>query len=325
MLTDLAGRLDLAPQLRMASFAYREVVGHPPFVVWQVPGAITLLADGLRRLTVAAPWGAIAAAGPRQGDAVELIWMERPEERTRLTIARVVAVLEGRGPSPAPWAPWAPWAAWVPWGVAGLRLARAGATVLVSIGPPVGSGLGAATAAEIAVTLCMEDMAAPGERVLADAVPASPGPHALLGSMRVPFDLDAAGLRLAVIDTRVRGVPLQPIAERAPLEAAAAALDTGDIKALGPLLTAAHQAQTCDDAQDIAVSAALAAGALGARAITDGPGRPVCALLPASRVPGLRAGLAAEFTRRGLRVPRLITVSPVDGPRRAEAATLPGS
>ena len=66
MNADLAEHLVLAPDLRLTSYAYREMVGHPPAVVWKAPGTVTLLADGPLRLTVAAQWGAIAAAGPRR-------------------------------------------------------------------------------------------------------------------------------------------------------------------------------------------------------------------------------------------------------------------
>jgi galactokinase len=297
MPADLAGRLDLAPQLRMASFAYREVFGRPPAVVWQVPGPVTLLASGPLRLTVAARWGAVAAAAPRPDDVVELIRVDRPAEPARLTVAQATA---GGGPS---------------WAGSGLRSARAGATVLVSIGAPAGSGLGVAAAAETAIGLCLQDVTA-SRSPDAEPDPALSAPRALLGDRRLPFDLDAAGLRLAVIDTRVRGVPQPPATERAPVEAAAAALNAGDFRLLGALLTASHRTLPRDDVQEIAVSAALAAGALGARAITDGPGRPACALLPAVHLADVRAALLAAFTRRGFRTPRLLTISPADGPRR---------
>jgi galactokinase len=142
-------------------------------------------------------------------------------------------------------------------------------------------------------------------------------PAALLGGRRLPFDLDRAGLRLMVIDTRVRGAAQPAIAEHAPLADAAAALEAGAIEALGPMLTEAHAAMACDDAQQIAVSAALDAGALGARMIGDGPGRPACALLPAPRLADVWAAVAQAFARRQLRAPRFLTVSPAGGPRRA--------
>jgi galactokinase len=140
---------------------------------------------------------------------------------------------------------------------------------------------------------------------------------AQLGDRRLPFGLTAAGLRLMVIDTRVRSFPQPAIVEHAPVEAAAAALEAGAFGELGPMLTAAHAAQGCDDVQEFAVSAALGAGALGARMIVDGPGRPVCALVPAHRLVDVRIGVAEAFAGRQLLTPRFLTVSAAQGPRRA--------
>jgi hypothetical protein len=288
-----AERLDLAPELRLASYTYEEIFGCPPAVVWHVPGTLALLASGPLRLTVAARWGAIVAAGPQPGDVLDLVRSNRPGERVRLTVAQAAA---GGGP---------------PWAGAGLRSASAGASLLVITELPTGSGLGVATAVETAIRLCLGDPDRGGE------LPAG----ALLGSRWLPFDLDAAGLRLVVIDTRVRGVWEPPPEEHSPVEAAAAALRAGSVAELGPMLTAAHRSLARDvpddDVREIAVRAALGAGALGARMITDGPGRPVCALLPADRLADLRTEVVTEFTRAGLRSPRVLTFSHTAGPQRA--------
>ncbi len=297
MRTDLADRIDAAPELRLVSYIYREEFGHSPSGVWQAPGSVTLLADGQLRLTVAARWGAIVADGPRSDGLIELIRMNRPDERVRLTVAEAAA---GAGP---------------PWAGAGLRSARQGATLLVNTDLPEGSGTGATEATRTAIGMALRDLAATGPT--AGGQPPEEAPAALLGGRRLPFDLDGAGLRLMVIDTRVRGAAQTAIAEHAPLAAAAAALETGAIEALGPMLTEAHAAMACDDAQQIAVSAALDAGALGARMIVDGPGRPACALLPAPRLADVWAAVAQAFARRQLKTPRFLTISPADGPRRA--------
>ncbi|MGH3156265.1 MAG: hypothetical protein ACRDNF_06790 [Streptosporangiaceae bacterium] len=304
--TDPAGRLDLAWALRLVSYTYREEFGHPPSGIWQAPGTVTLLADGQQRLTVAAPWGAIAAAAPRRDGVVELVHMNRPGERVRLTAEEAAL---GAGPS---------------WAGAGLRPDRAGAALLINTDLPEGSGVGAIAATQSAVGLAIRDLTASGEPA-GHREPDSPGEGlagsgsctAALGDRRLPFDLGAAGLRLMVIDTRVRGATQPPILERAPMAAAAAALEAGAFEALGPMLTAAHATLPCDDVQEIAVSAALGAGALGARMIVDGPGRPVCALLPARRLAEVRIAVAGAFARRRLRAPRFLTLSPAHGPRRA--------
>jgi galactokinase len=303
---DLADRLGLAPELRLVAYAYREIFGRSPLGVWHVPGTVTLLADGELRLTVAARWGAIVAAEPRCDSVVEPIRMNRPDERVRLTVEEAAA---GAGPS---------------WARAGLRSAREGATLLINTDLPDGSGMGAAAATQAAIGLALHDLPAlrnQAERQGPERSGEVPGSDQaatiLLGDRRLPFDLTTAGLRLIVIDTRVRSVPQPSIVERAPMEAAAAALDADAFEALGPMLTAAHAALACDEVQEIAVAAALDAGALGARMIVDGPGRPVCALLEAQRLADVRIGVGRAFARRHLRAPRFLTVSPVGGPRCA--------
>jgi galactokinase len=291
--SDLAERFDLAPHLRMTSYAFREEFGRPADVMTRVPGQVTLLASGPLRLTVATPWGAIAAAGPTDDDIIELARMQRPGERERLTVPDATA---GLGPH---------------WAGTALRSARAGASLLISCELPAGCGVSVSDATETAIRVCL------GDRGAADHQGTPPRPCAMLGTRPLPFDLTAAGLRLVIIDTRIRGAGQPAPAEASPVAAAAQALSAGDITAIGPLLTAAHNALACHDAQDGVVTAALAAGALGARAIADGPGRPACALVAASRVADVRTAVGAWFTRRGLRRPRFLTFIPAAWPGQA--------
>jgi len=324
--TDLADRLGAAPELRLASYTYRELFGHPPTGVWHAPGTVTLLADGPLRLTVAARWGAIVAAAPRGDGVIEAIRMNRPDDRVCLTLAEAAA---GAGPS---------------WAGTALRRARAGVTLLVNTDLPDGSGLGAAAATQTAIGLALRDLARPDldrpDLASDTGVTAASGHragYALLGDRPLPFDLDAADLRLMVIDTRVRDVPQHPVTEHAPVWEAAAALEAGRADALGPMLTAAHTALVAalsatlsatppagpstetgaGEVQQIAVSAALGAGALGARMLVDGPGRPACALLRAPLLTDVRRAIVAAFSARRLRIPRLLTVAPAAGPHRA--------
>jgi galactokinase len=291
MTTDLTERLDLPPGLRVATRAYLAHFGRPPATVWRVPGAVTLLANGPLRLIVATPWGTIAAAGPRDDDIIELVKLEHPGERRSLTVSEAAS---GAGPE---------------WAGTGLMAARGGATLLVKAELPEGSGAGARAATQSAIRLCLSGADSPDEDLTVAG-------NAVAGSQRLPFDLAAAGLRLVIIDTRVRGKPLSAPAERSPVAVAARALSEGAIVAIGPLLTAAHEAMACDDVQQMVVSAALRAGALGARAITDGPGRPACALVPVGRLADVRAGVCAWFARGKLRPPRFLTFTPADGPHR---------
>ena len=254
---------------------------------------MTLLADGPLELTVATPWGAIAAAGPWDDDVIELSRMQRPGERERLTVRDAIA---GHGPA---------------WTGTGLRSARGGARLLISCELPEGAGVSASAATEAAIRHCLTGHGA-------DGLPDSPATAcALLGARPLPFDLAATGLRLVIIDTRIRDAERPAPAEASSLAAAVKALAAGDLTAIGALLTAAHEALDCVDAQHGAVTAALGAGALGARAIADGPGRPACALVPASRLADVRAAVRAWFSGNELRPPRLLTFTPAPESRQA--------
>lgn len=292
---DLADRLDGAPELRLAAYTYREVFGRSPGCVWRAPGTVTLLADGQRELTVAVRWGAIAAAGLRPDGAIEPMRMNRPDEQIRLTVEQAAA---GAGPS---------------WAAEGLRAARCGASLLVSTDLPEGSGAGATAATQDAIRLALSDVAGVPDR---DHAGYQPG-MALLDGRPLPFDLAGAGLRLVIIDTRVRGLPQPAAAESSPVDQAAAALESGALQSVGQMLTAAHRELEPDPGQEAAVSAALSAGALGARMITDGPGRPALALVPARRLTEVRSAVSRALQARELRPARFLTVSAAGGAYQA--------
>jgi galactokinase len=307
---DLADRLDGAPELRLVSYTFREVFGQSPARVWRVPGQVTLLADGQRELRVAVRWGAIAAVAPRPDGIIAPMRMSRPDEQVRLTVAQAAA---GAGPS---------------WAAEGLRAARDGAALLVNTDLPEGSGAGATAATHAAIRLALRDLARSGE----PGDPGDPGDPAgyqpdtaLLAGRLLPFDLAGAGLRLLVIDTRVRGAHLAPAAEAGRLDEAAAALEAGAISALGPMLTAAHRALDPGEEQAVAVTAALDAGALGARMTSDGPGRPALALIPAPRLAPVRSAVSAALVARGLRPARFLTISPAGGAYRAAGGAAPST
>jgi galactokinase len=266
-------------------------------MIGRVAGRVTLLASGPLQLSVATPWGVIAAAGRRDDDLIEITRMQRPGERERLTVREATA---GRGPR---------------WAEAGLRSARAGGRVLISCELPDGTGVRISAATETAIRLCLDRDAAPGAACTAGA-PDGARPCAQLGDKPLPFDLASAGLRLVIVDTRIRGAARPAPVEAMPVAAAAELLIAGDIAAIGPLLTVAHHAQAGDDAQQEVVSTALRAGALGARTITDGPGRPVCVLVPADRLAGLRTAVYAWFAGQRLRPPRFLSFTPATGPRQ---------
>jgi hypothetical protein len=287
MTADLTLRLGLGPGMRLLLWGFETDFGALPTELWQVPGAVPLLASGALRLTVPAPWGALAAAGPADDGVIELVRQERPGERERMP-----AVGSGSGS------------------------AGAGARLLVRLELPDGAGASTVGAADTAITMALASVDPCGPSGLSDWLPSPGGSHAVLDGEPVPCDLAGAGLVLALIDTRVRRAPRPPRIEDSPVATAAQAIAAGDFELLGTLLTAAHLTLPADGEQLAAVSASLEAGALGARAIADGPGRPVCALVPAERVTALRIAVLNEFARAGYRAPRILTFLPSGEPTR---------
>jgi galactokinase len=89
----------------------------------------------------------------------------------------------------------------------------------------------------------------------------------------------------------------------------------------GELLTQAH-ASLRDDFEvswpqaDVAVDVAIAAGAFGARMIGGGFGGSLLALLPADRLPAVRAALTGAFITRGWTPPEFLDAVPSGAARR---------
>jgi len=97
-------------------------------------------------------------------------------------------------------------------------------------------------------------------------------------------------------------------------------LRTGRIADIGDLLTASHTSLRDDyDVScvelDVAVTAALATGALGARMTGGGFGGSVIALVPTDRVDAVGDAVAKAFAERGFTAPVLRRVSPAAGAR----------
>jgi galactokinase len=123
----------------------------------------------------------------------------------------------------------------------------------------------------------------------------------------------AAGLADPVLRRRARHV----ITENARVEETVTLLSAGDLAAVGAVLNASH-ASLRDDFEvswpeaNVAVDAATAAGALGARMMGGGFGGSALALVPAAR-PAVSAAITAEFARRGWPPPAFVQAVPSAG------------
>ncbi|SDB95418.1 galactokinase [Sanguibacter gelidistatuariae] len=119
--------------------------------------------------------------------------------------------------------------------------------------------------------------------------------------------LTAAGQDGQVVARRVRHV----VTEIARVEEVERLLDAGRTAEVGPLLTAAH-ASLRDDYEvschelDVAVDAAIAAGALGGRMIGGGFGGSAIALVRAEDVEQVAGEVAAGFSAEGLTPPSFL-------------------
>lgn len=129
-------------------------------------------------------------------------------------------------------------------------------------------------------------------------------------------DLDAAlgALPDPIARRRVRHV----VTEDDRVLRTVALLRAGDLRAVGPLLTASHTSLR-DDYEvsvprlDVAVAAALAAGAHGARMTGGGFGGCVIALVDAAAVPAVADAVTADFAAHGWAAPRAFVVTPSAG------------
>jgi galactokinase len=88
-------------------------------------------------------------------------------------------------------------------------------------------------------------------------------------------------------------------------------LRSGDVAEVGPLLTESHRSLRDDfevswPQADVAVDAATAAGALGARMMGGGFGGSVIVLVPAGRAARVVAAVGAEYDRRNWPAPALV-------------------
>jgi galactokinase len=146
----------------------------------------------------------------------------------------------------------------------------------------------------------------------------------------VPFlgcltDTAAAG---HLADPVLRGRARHVITDNARVRAAVGLLGSasagpGVYRKIGALLSAAHRSLR-DDFEiswphaDVAVDAAVAAGALGARMIGGGFGGSVLALVPTDAMPAVRTAIADAFARHSWAAPEFIQTVPSGGASRVD-------
>lgn len=142
-----------------------------------------------------------------------------------------------------------------------------------------------------------------------------------VGALRelTPSDLPALTARVdAVVARRARHV----VTENERVRQVVAALAEGDLSAVGATLTAGH-ASLRDDFEvtvphlDVAVEAAVGAGALGARMTGGGFGGSTVALVPDDRLADVESAVSRAFAARGWEAPVSYEVLP-SGPAGAD-------
>ncbi|MFI6366137.1 hypothetical protein ACIBG0_25655 [Nocardia sp. NPDC050630] len=346
-MTDLVSQLDAALDLRVVGHFYKKLHGKHPAGYWHAPGAITLLGDDDAALAMAVRWGAIAAVEPRKDDTIMLRSINRLGEKYKSNLADLAPDAYGVGAATRDWVvePLA-----VLWAMREAGHRFGGATVTVMTDIPRDSGPAVSVAIACATVLAFRDLYGldirsaesvelVGRALSAFRVPVQ-GPGVAAASLLLdggvaltrdsrdttnqylPLDLESAGLRLLIIDTRVRQGTAEmlrtdalDVDERDLVQAGMASLRRGDIEGLGPLLTSAHSrahdAGRTSAEQNLAVTTAVAAGALGARAITDRMGRPAIVLVPTAQVAAVRSSIVRAFGESGWRIPRFMTSAAV--------------
>ncbi len=138
-------------------------------------------------------------------------------------------------------------------------------------------------------------------------------------ALRDVEDLDGALSRLddEVLRRRVRHV----VTEDARVLESVRLLESGRLAEIGPLLTASHVSLREDyevtvDELDVAVEAALEAGALGARMTGGGFGGSIVALIPAGSADEIGDHVRRAFSTRGFTAPQVLRCTPSQGAHR---------
>ncbi|MFH8365970.1 galactokinase [Streptomyces sp. NPDC018031] len=222
------GRTEHGPD--RAAAAYREVYGAAPAGVWAAPGRINLIGehtdynDGFV-MPLALPLTTLAAASARDDGVLRLSSGDVPGSVVTLSV-------DALSPDARDGGSWAAYPAGVVWALREAGLPVGGADLHFDSSVPTGAGLSSSAALEVATATALDELYGLGlarpeaarlcQRAENDFVGVPCGVmdqmasacctagHALFLDTRdlrlrqVPLDLAAAGLRLLVVDTRVK-------------------------------------------------------------------------------------------------------------------------
>ncbi|MEU0003232.1 galactokinase [Streptomyces sp. NPDC006314] len=375
---------------------FTELYGTAPQGVWAAPGRVNLIGehtdynDGFV-MPFALPHQVIAAVSGRDDGVVRLHSADVEDGVAELSLDALAPQSDRE---------WTAYPAGVVWALRQAGHEVTGADIHLSSTVPTGAGLSSSAAVEVVIALALNDLYGLGlqrwqlarlcqraENVYVGvptgimdqtASACCESGHALfldtrdLSQQHIPFDLAAEGLRLLVVDTRVKhahsggeygkrragcekgaallGVDALRDVPYAELDAALARLGdeeevirlvrhvvtedhrvervvgllrSGEIRAIGPVLTEGH-ASLRDDFRvscpelDLVVGTALANGALGARMTGGGFGGSAVVLAAATDVDTLTKAVEEAFAAAGFTTPRVFEAVPSPGARRVE-------
>ncbi|MFC8007349.1 galactokinase [Streptomyces olivaceus] len=374
---------------------FRELYGAEPEGAWAAPGRVNLIGehtdynDGFV-MPFALPHTAVAAVSRRDDGILRLHSADIAAGPVELRVADL---------APGADKAWTAYPSGVVWALREAGHELTGADVHLASTVPSGAGLSSSAALEVVVALALNDLYSLGLRgwqlarlcqraenvyvgapvgiMDQTASACCEAGHALfldtrdLSQRQIPFDLAAEGMRLLVVDTRVkhshsegeygkrragcekgaallgvdalRDVPYADldaalerlgdeeeirrlvrhiVTENERVERVVSLLESGDTRAIGPVLVEGH-ASLRDDFRiscpelDLVVDTALAAGALGARMTGGGFGGSAIVLVEAADVEAVTRAVRDAFAAAGFKAPRTFEAVPSAGARRA--------
>ncbi|MFG3319126.1 galactokinase [Streptomyces sp. NPDC048171] len=373
---------------------FRELYGAEPQGVWAAPGRVNLIGehtdynDGFV-MPFALPHTAVAAVSRRDDGILRLHSADVPGDPVELRVADL---------DPGSDKSWTAYPSGVVWALREAGHELTGADVHLASTVPSGAGLSSSAALEVVVALALNDLYSLGLRgwqlarlcqraenvyvgapvgiMDQTASACCEAGHALfldtrdLSQQQIPFDLAAEGMRLLVVDTRVkhshsegeygkrragcekgaallgvdalRDVPYADldaalerlgdeeevrrlvrhvVTEDERVERVVSLLESGDTRAIGPVLVEGHVSLRDDfriscPELDLVVDTALASGALGARMTGGGFGGSAIVLAEATDVDAITKAVEEAFAAAAFTAPRVFEAVPSAGARR---------